>query len=68
VRRLRARGSENEDALKIRIATAREEMKRRDEFDYLIVNSVGCQDLAVDQIVSIITAEHCRLGRSAPAV
>ncbi len=68
VRRLRERDTENEDALKIRIATAREEMKRRDEFDYLVINSVGCQDLAVDQIVAIITAEHCRLGRTAPAV
>lgn len=68
VRRLRERKTEGEDALKIRIATAREEMKRRDEFDYLVVNREGCQDEAVDEIVSIITAEHCRIGRRAPVI
>ncbi len=67
-RRLRERKTESEDSLKIRIATAREEMKRRDEFDYLVVNREGCQDDAVDQIVSIITAEHCRIRRTAPII
>ncbi len=65
---MRERKTESEDSLKIRIATAREEMKRRDEFDYLVVNREGCQDDAVDQIVSIITAEHCRIRRTAPII
>lgn len=64
VRRLRERATDSEGALKIRIATAREEMKRRNEFDYLVVNRAGCQDLAVSQIVAIITAEHARLART----
>lgn len=68
VRRLRARNSESEDSLKIRIATAREEMKRRDEFDFLVVNREGRQNEAVASIVSIITSEHCRIGRKAPVV
>lgn len=68
VRRLRDRKTESEDSLKIRIATAREEMKRKDEFEYLVINQAGAQDDAVDQIVSIISAEHCRIGRHAPRI
>ncbi len=60
--------TESEDSLKIRIATAREEMKRKDEFEYLVINQAGAQDDAVDQIVSIISAEHCRIGRHAPRI
>jgi guanylate kinase len=61
--RLRERHTESEGQLKIRIATAREEMKRKHEFDYVVINRHSCQDLAVDQIVAIVTAEHCRIGR-----
>jgi guanylate kinase len=64
VRRLRERKTENEDGLKIRIATAREEMKRLGEFDYVVVNRANHQDDAVDQIVAIVTAEHCRVQRT----
>jgi len=62
-RRLTERRTETEDGLKLRIATAREEMKRLHEFDYVVINRAGRQDEAVDQIVAIITAEHCRVGR-----
>jgi len=63
IRRLTERKTETEDGLKLRIATAREEMKRLCEFDYVVVNRAGRQDEAVDQIVAIIVAEHCRVGR-----
>ncbi len=66
--RLRERNTEDEEKLQRRLAMAREEMVRRNEFDYLVINRGGCQDKAVDQIVSIITAEHCRVGRRAPEI
>jgi guanylate kinase len=62
-RRLAERKTETLDNLKLRIATAREEMKRAGEFDYVVVNHANHQDDAVDQIVAIVTAEHCRVGR-----
>ena len=64
VERLTERKTENADSLKIRIATAREEMKRITEFDYVVVNQDDCQDEAVDKIVAIISAEHCRIDRA----
>jgi guanylate kinase len=64
-RRLAERKTETNDNLKLRIATAREEMKRVHEFDYVVVNQANHQDDAVNQIVAIVTAEHCRIGRTA---
>ncbi len=64
VRRLTERKTESSDGLAIRIATTREEMKRLKEFDYVVINKEDCLDEAVNQIFSIITAEHCRVNRS----
>jgi guanylate kinase len=58
--RLRARQTETADALKMRIATARQEMRRLPEFDYFVVNRAGKVDETVGQIMAIIKAEHCR--------
>lgn len=63
VSRLSERKTETSDGLAIRIATTREEMKRLDEFDYVVINREDQQDDAVKQILSIITAEHCRVHR-----
>jgi len=63
VSRLSERKTETSDGLAIRIATTREEMKRLDEFDYVVINREGQQDDAVKQILSIISAEHCRVHR-----
>ncbi len=63
-RRLRERKSESGDSLNLRIATARQEMKRTDEFDYFVVNAEGAQEKAVQQIMSIIEAQHCRVNQS----
>jgi guanylate kinase len=62
-RRLAERKTESLENLKIRIATAREEMKRINEFDYVVVNRANHQDQAVGQIVAIITAERCKVHR-----
>jgi len=61
IERLRARQSETPEGLKLRIATAREEMKRLPEFDYVVVNADNQLDETVDRIVAIITAEKCRV-------
>ncbi len=61
VSRLKARKTENPDELSLRIATARQELKRVTEFDYVIVNSDGCLDNTVETVKAIITAEHQRV-------
>jgi guanylate kinase len=64
-RRLRERKSEPPDRLKMRIATAREELKQVQDFDYVVVNRRACLDSTVDTILAIITAEKHRVhGRS----
>ncbi len=37
-RRLRNRGTESEEVIELRLKNAREEMKRRDDYDYCVVN------------------------------
>jgi guanylate kinase len=59
--RLRTRGGDSAEQLEKRIAVAREEMKRLPEFDYIVVNRNGALDQAVDDVVAIIQAEHCRV-------
>jgi guanylate kinase len=61
VQRLKARRTETADELALRIATARQELKRADEFDYVIVNADGCLDETVDAVVAILKAEHHRV-------
>lgn len=61
VQRLRQRKTDSELQLQRRIATAKAEMERLDEFDYLVINADGALDLAVDHILHIIKAEHCRV-------
>ena len=61
VQRLHDRRTDAEDAIKMRIATARQELKRIGEFDYCVVNPQGDVDKAVDKILSIISAEHARV-------
>lgn len=61
VRRLRQRKTEPEDQLKMRIATARQELRRLDMFDYVVINEEGKLEQACEKIASIITAERCRV-------
>jgi guanylate kinase len=61
VNRLKARKSESAEGLKLRTATARQELKRIDEFDYVVVNRDFQLDETVDTIVAIIQAEHHRV-------
>ena len=61
VSRLTARKSETPEGLKLRIATARQEQKQIDEFDYVVVNPQEHLDETVDTIEAIIHAEHHRV-------
>jgi guanylate kinase len=36
-------------------------MERLSEFDYVVVNRDGELDRAVDDVIAIIRAEHCRV-------
>lgn len=60
-RRLRERKTETPAELSIRIATARQELKRVEAFDYIVINSDDQLDETVDRISSIIDAEHHRV-------
>jgi len=59
--RLRSRGGDSPDQLQKRFVTAREEMGRLPEFDYVVVNRDEELDRAVDDVIAIIRAEHCRV-------
>jgi len=61
VSRLRERKTETPEGLRLRIATARQELKRLNEFDYVVVNPDYHLDETVDIILAIIQAEHHRL-------
>ena len=58
--RLCARGTEGEEALRRRLATAREEMKEIQRFDYVVVNREGELDATVQRILAIMQAEKSR--------
>jgi guanylate kinase len=61
VNRLLRRKTDTPESLKIRIATARKEFNRIEEFDYLVVNREDELEKTVDNILSIIEAEHHRV-------
>lgn len=61
VRRLEKRGSEDPEKLNLRKATAVQELRRINEFDYMVVNCDMRLDETVDKIMAIITAEHHRV-------
>ena len=60
IERLKQRKTETPDGLLKRIETAKEELNRMDEFDYIVINPDRHLDQAVDTILAIIRAEHHR--------
>jgi guanylate kinase len=61
INRLQERKTESPEGLKLRIATARQELTQIDTFEYVVVNREFHLDETVDTIVSIIVAEHHRV-------
>ena len=64
IRRLEERKTEDPDKLKMRIVTARQELKRIVEFDYVVMNRMHQLEETVNQVASIITAEKSRVDWS----
>ncbi|HET7011807.1 MAG TPA: guanylate kinase [Anaerolineales bacterium] len=58
--RLAARHTESPDELRLRLDTARQELRQVDMFDYVVVNADHRLDHTVDMILSIVEAEHHR--------
>lgn len=58
-KRLRGRGTDSEDSIRIRLQTAREELKKAESYQYVVVND----DLktAAQTVLAIITAEQCKI-------
>lgn len=62
VRRLQERKTEEPGKLKMRIATAREELRRVVEFDYVVVNRMDRLQDTAEQVRNIICAEKLRVS------
>ena len=63
VSRLQQRKQDTAEGMALRTATARQEMKRVEEFDYCVVNPENRPEIAVEQVLSIIDAAHCRINQ-----
>ena len=61
LKRLQARGSDDVDSLRLRVAMARKEIETLSEFDYMVENAEGRLDETVDAIIGIIRTEHYRV-------
>ena len=64
--RLRGRSKDPEDAIRRRLATARDEISAVSEYDYVVVNDA--LDACVDRIRAIVLAERARPRNMAPTV
>ena len=62
ITRLRNRGDESEQQLKIRLERAKYELSQFKQYDYLIVNDVI--DDAYHKVESVITASRCHKERA----
>jgi guanylate kinase len=60
IERLKQRKTESPEDLHTRLSTAREELQRIHEFDYVVLNRDSHLEEAVDTILAIIRAEHHR--------
>lgn len=60
-RRLRARSTETEDQIKIRLLDARNELAQKPHYRYAVVNDQ--LESAVDSLRSIVLAERCRVRK-----
>ncbi len=60
--RLVGRGTETQESIDVRTATALEELKLLPKYDYMVINDVV--DEAVSEMECILTAELCRTDRN----
>ena len=62
--RLRGRGTETEEKIRLRLERAKEEITFADVYDYVVYNHDGLDMVAADQIRAIVTAEKCAVARN----
>lgn len=62
-RRLRGRGTDSEEAILNRLATARKEISLAPMYDYIVVNETGKIEECAENIVAIIKAERQKYSR-----
>lgn len=62
-RRLRGRGTDSEEAILNRLATARKEISLAPMYDYIVVNENGKAEECAENIVAIIKAERQKYSR-----
>lgn len=60
--RLRSRGTENEESLVTRIGSAKSELAKYRQFDYIVFNDDIVK--ATDEVVNIILSERCKISRN----
>ena len=60
---MRARDTDSEESLQLRIRTAEEELKNIDSFDYVLINEDI--DHAAMDLLTILRAEHMRIRNRA---
>lgn len=68
MRRLRARKTDDPEALMQRFGTASRELSAAREFDYVVFNESERAERTLEQISAILTAEHCRSVQHDPVV
>ncbi|KAL8047830.1 hypothetical protein ABFX02_07G025100 [Erythranthe guttata] len=68
VKRLIGRKTESKEALLTRVASAKEELKHLNEFDYVVVNKEGDLESSVEIVGSIIDAEKARVHQRRAAI
>jgi guanylate kinase len=68
MRRLRARKTDDPEALMQRFGTASRELSAAREFDYVVFNESDRAERTLEHITSILTAEHCRSVQHDPVV
>lgn len=61
-RRIELRGTESPEQLAIRMNSARDEMLRATDYDYMVVNEI--RETAAAEMEAIISAEHIKTERS----
>jgi guanylate kinase len=64
IKRLKERKSETAEGINLRVATARKELERINEFDYCVINADDEQDQAIEQILNIVDAARCRVAQT----
>lgn len=62
--RLRGRGTETEEKVRLRLERAKEEITFAEVYDYVVYNHDGLDLDAANQIRAIVTAEKCSVSRN----